>query len=78
MVEDQDNGWREWSKYVLKELERLNSCIIDINEKASISVGCITTLKTEIAKLKVKSGIWGVIGGAIPVLILLIIKFLGS
>ena len=23
---DDINGWREWSKFVLKELERLNDC----------------------------------------------------
>jgi len=28
----------------------------------------------EIAKLKVKSGIWGIIGGAIPIIVYLLIK----
>lgn len=29
----------------------------------------ITTVRIEIAKLKVKSGIWGLMGGLIPVII---------
>jgi hypothetical protein len=33
----------------------------------------ITLVRIELAKLKVKSGVWGVIGGAIPVIILVAI-----
>ena len=36
----------------------------------------ITLVRIEIAKLKVKSGIWGVIGGTIPIVILLAIYFI--
>ena len=36
----------------------------------------LTQVRIEIAKLKVKSGIWGVIGGAIPVVILVAIYFI--
>ena len=36
----------------------------------------ITLVRIEIAKLKVKSGIWGVIGGTIPVVIFIAIYFL--
>ncbi len=38
----------------------------------------LTDVRIEIAKLKVKAGIWGVIGGAVPVLIMLAIYFLRS
>lgn len=27
------NSWNEWSKYVLKELERLNTCYRDLDSK---------------------------------------------
>ena len=53
------NGWEQWSKYVLKELERLNKCYQDIEAD-------LQDIKVEIAMLKVKSGIWGAIAGAIP------------
>ena len=36
----------------------------------------LTIVRIEIAKLKVKSGIWGVIGGTIPVVILIAMYFI--
>jgi len=63
------NGWNEWSKYVLKELERLNGCYEQIDKK-------VDKIEQEIAMLKVKSGVWGLVGGLIPVVIALIFIFL--
>lgn len=57
-----DNAWNEWSKFVLKELDRLSTCYESLDEKMG-------QIRTEIAMLKVKSGIWGLIGAAIPVAI---------
>ena len=62
--DEHGNGWREWSKYVLKEMERLNTCYKSIDEKQR-------QIAIEIAMLKVKAGVWGAIGGAIPILITL-------
>ena len=57
------NGdWKEWSKFVLKELARLNDCYDKLAET-------YVKISTEVAMLKVKSGMWGLIGGAIPVII---------
>jgi len=67
----QPNGWNEWSKFVLKELERLNSCYDKLDEKAS-------EIQTEIAMLKVKSGIWGAIGGIASIAIVLLITYIGK
>lgn len=64
-----NNGWDEWSKYVLKELERLNSCMTQIDDD-------IKKLSIDIAMLKVKAGVWGVIGGCIPAIAALIYLFL--
>jgi hypothetical protein len=55
----QNNGWQEWSKHVLLELERLNSCYEKLDGK-------INTMREDIATLKVKAGLWGAIGAAIP------------
>lgn len=58
------NGWNEWSKHVLAELERLNGCYVALDNK-------LDEVRIDIAKLKVKAGIWGAIGGAIPVVVIL-------
>lgn len=63
------NGWTEWGKYVLKELERLNACYASLDEK-------VDKTNIEIAKLKIKSGVWGAIAGLIPVVIVLIIVYI--
>ncbi len=60
-----DNGWTEWSKHVLAELKRLNGCVEKI-EKVQQDI------LVEMSALKVKSGVWGLLGGAIPAVIVLI------
>ncbi len=67
-----DNGtWDEWSKHILLELKRLS----EGQEKHSKLLGDV---RTEIATLKVRSGVWGMIGGAIPVAVGLAIWILKS
>lgn len=67
-----DNGWNEWSRHVLAELERLNNCYESIKKDVSeLRSENLSKLKVEIAKLKVRAGVWGVMGGAIPILIAL-------
>jgi hypothetical protein len=63
------NGWNEWGKHVLRELERLNDCYDDLKTDVS-------NVRIEIAMLKIKAGVWGLIGGAIPVLITVILYLL--
>jgi hypothetical protein len=76
------NGWNEWSKFVLKELERLNEQVEKLfnlvgtrvdketcRSSASSIRDDIKTLELDVVALKVKAGIWGLIGGAIPVII---------
>lgn len=54
--------WQDWAEHVLAELERLSSKQDDIQQE-------LTSIREAIAELKVKAGIWGLIGGAIPVTI---------
>ncbi len=56
------NGWSVWGKHVLEELKRLNSAQEHIEKQ-------VTKIHIEIATLKVKSGVWGLVGGAIPVVL---------
>lgn len=60
-----DNGWNEWSRHVLAELERLNDC----QEKIETDVKQISV---DIAMLQVKAGVWGAIAGLIPSVLVLI------
>ncbi len=61
------NGWSEYQKLVLSELERLSDWLESAEKR-------INELRLEVAILKVKSGIWGLMGGLIPVLIYLVIE----
>jgi len=63
------NGWDEYQKLVLHELKQLN-------KKADTNLIEHAAIKEDIAKLKVKSGVWGLIGGMIPVGIALLIWIL--
>ena len=60
------NGWDEYRKLVLKELEDLGLEMIRARKDLS-------DIKIEIRELKIRSGIWGAIGGAIPVLLTIIL-----
>lgn len=69
MVEDPQDGWVRWKNYVLEELKRGNRVQETILKNQM-------KLHIEIATLKVKSGVWGLLGGAIPVIIGLAIMLL--
>ena len=60
--ESATNGWERWSNYVLQELKRLNSGLEGVNKE-------LIAVRVEIATLKVKSGLWGMAGASIPILI---------
>lgn len=63
-MNEANNGWNEYQNLVLNELKRHNELIEDLREEIGL-------VKTEIATLKVKSGIWGFAAGAIPLIIYL-------
>jgi len=66
---DDNNGWNEWKNLVLSELKQLR-------EGQKDSVSATQTLREDIVALKLKAGIWGLIGGSVPVITLLLIEFL--
>ena len=69
MAPKSDNGWDEWRRHVLLELERLNECHKGLGFK-------VDNVRTDIAMLKVKSGIWGAIAGMIPTGVLVVVYLL--
>jgi len=58
------DGWKEWSKYVLNKLGDLEDQNKTLNTKMDKVIIAVATLK-------VKAGIWGIMGGGIPIVILL-------
>lgn len=65
------NGWIEYRKLVLQQLQDLNKSVAGLREDQ-------TKMRESIAGLNVKSGAWGVVGGAIPVVIAVAIWLLKS
>lgn len=83
-------GWGEYRKLILAELERLSRCIGDVDRKLdgfrSDEIGKlkqeISTLQLGLATLRttvdIKSGVWGAIGGAVPAAIAAVAWFLSK
>jgi len=65
-------GWNEWGRYVLFELKRIGTCYSNLDAKVEdIRTTKIDKLIEDVATLRVKSGVWGILGGAIPVVLTL-------
>jgi hypothetical protein len=66
----EENGdWREYKKLVISEIDRLSDHIVGLEKK-------IDHLRGDVVMLKVKSGIWGLFAGLIPVTIAVLAKAL--
>lgn len=61
---DENESWNTWRKHVLAEIKRVNGNAEKIQDG-------VHSLKVEIAKLQVKSGVWGLVGGMVPVVVLI-------
>jgi hypothetical protein len=75
-MEKQINGWNEWSKYVLRELERLNLNDEKILDEISLLRSKVEVLNVRFEKLEtkfdIKSGVFGFVGGVIPVVLAIV------
>ncbi len=66
----EENGdWREYKKLVISEIDRLSGHIVGLEKK-------IDHLRSDVVMLKVKSGVWGLFAGLIPVTIAILAKAL--
>jgi len=89
MGSDETNGWREYQKLVLSELRRLDENVEKMNERIERAIKHergnrqmidqathedIRALQIEVHGLKIKAGIWGLIGGLLPVATALLAK----
>jgi len=61
--------WEESSLYISKELERLNTCYCRIDKKLDSLHDCVLILK-------LKAGVWGLMGAAIPVAVMFAVSYL--
>lgn len=69
------NDWTTYQKLILHRLDAQHSDIQKVKDDVSgIRTEDIPGLKTEIALLKLKSGVFGALAGMIPVLIALLLK----
>jgi len=60
-----ENDWPKWSMYVLEELKRQNTCMEAIKKRQNDH-------SVDLAMLKVRASVWGLLGGAIPAALMLI------
>ena len=75
-----EDGWDQWAVFVLKELERLNANYEALRREVSgVNTEIrkeISEVHAEVATLKTKAGLWGAIGAAIPVLLMLAMQLM--
>ena len=64
----EQNDWSKYEQLVLSELKRISRDVTDIYSH-------VDKLREEVAALKVKSGVWGLLGGTIPVIIAVVIEY---
>ena len=64
MTEDNENGWNEWSKVVLRKLDDHSAKLEKVGTE-------IVKMRERLARLEVKSGIWGIVGGAVVLIVAL-------
>lgn len=68
-IPDSNDGWDQWSRYVLEELKRLNKCYESMRED-------LLKVHTEVVVLRGRAGIWGAVGATIPVIGMLLWQLL--
>lgn len=66
------DGWNEWSRHVLAELERLGDECEGIRKKLTDLCIEFQVFKTE---MRLKAGVWGALAGMLPVAVGLVIYF---
>lgn len=69
MTADEENGWAEYKLQVIFRMESLEKSVKELTCR-------VNDLTVEVSNLKLKSGLWGMAGSAIPVMLLFIIEYL--
>lgn len=67
MAQETEGDWGEYRRLILQELQRLHEGISEVKGQIGIlHASDLAGIKSEIAVLKFKSGVWGFLAGAIP------------
>ena len=66
---DFNNDWSKVGYFYTKELRRIDIKTHDLDLE-------LDKMQIEVAKLKVKSGIWGLVGGVIPIAIYFFVEIM--
>tara|TARA_R110002094_G_scaffold104568_1_gene103886 strand:+ start:753 stop:992 length:240 start_codon:yes stop_codon:yes gene_type:complete len=78
MSNDHD-GWDEYRRLILSELERLDEAVKDSNKSDAAALNKllldVIKLREEVVALKVKAGVWGILGGVITTIGAILLKF---
>ena len=63
---NEDNGWKEWRRHILAEIQRLNNNLEKLETRNSEYM-----LKTsiELSRLKVWSGVYGAVAGVVAAIV---------
>lgn len=66
-IDDDNQSWSVWRTHVLAEIKRAN-------DNFTVVTITLQNMSVEMAKLQVKAGVWGLIAGSIPVIIMLALQ----
>jgi predicted negative regulator of RcsB-dependent stress response len=80
--ETTSDGWNEWSKHVLLELNRLNtlySQLTDALQERNDAINKeIQDMRVELATLKVRASMWGALAGLVPAMVVIATFLIGN
>jgi uncharacterized protein YlxW (UPF0749 family) len=68
------DSWDTWSKHVRAELERLNDRSENFYKEVAAIYREIASINAQLATLKMQAGLWGAVGAAIPVVVMLAVQ----
>ena len=73
MPAKEPNGWNQWAKFVLNELERLDKNVTELDTKLDKIILDLATFKTE---QKLKAGFIGFLTGLVPAILSVLLVYL--
>jgi hypothetical protein len=80
MAEYDYESWSAYRKLVLRELADTKKAVEKLSDKQdklhAENQAMIKELAINIAMLQVKSGVWGAVGGTIPIIVYLALEYL--